>query len=228
MYCLTDDSIAPLPGVTYAPLGFYAGPSYDVTKPPKYFFTFRGGITTQGNQFVREHLHQIYKDFNRQDVVMEFFDRHASYKNPEAYNRLMDTAYALVPHGDQRWNFRFSEVIGACAIPVLIADGLTLPYSQLIDWGHASVRLSEAAVDKALNETISAALEVEDGLNSRLIRLLANPHALLEQLPSDPKRIQAMRENICRINKAYFATNQARLDALLQSALVITHQGHGR
>jgi hypothetical protein len=50
-----------------------------------------------------------------------------------------------VPHGHGRWNHRFSEVIAAGAIPVVIADGLILPFSQLIDWRHAAVRVMHAS-----------------------------------------------------------------------------------
>ena len=41
-----------------------------------------------------------------------------------------------------------SEAIAAGAIPVVIADGLDLPLSQLIQWEHASVRISESALGR--------------------------------------------------------------------------------
>ena len=35
-----------------------------------------------------------------------------------------------MPHGHQRFSHRFSEAVGACSIPVIIADGLTRPFDD--------------------------------------------------------------------------------------------------
>ena len=35
--------------------------------------------------------------------------------------------YAMSPHGDGRWSIRLSQIIGARAVPLLVADALTLP-----------------------------------------------------------------------------------------------------
>merc|ERR1740138_1668034 len=97
------------------------------------------------SQHVRAQLHQAFADFKSDDVVVEFFPRKHKYSSADraAYNDLLNTSYALVPHGDGRWNFRFSEVVGACAIPVVIADGITWPFNELINWTEASVWVSE-------------------------------------------------------------------------------------
>ena len=59
---------------------------------------------------------------------------------------LAESTYALVLHGDGRWSHRLIEAMGSGAIPVIVADGLTLPYEQLIDWTDVVVRLPEKAV----------------------------------------------------------------------------------
>ena len=65
-------------------------------------------------------------------------------KNKARYIRQMNTVYAIVPHGDNRWNYRFTETILAGAIPVIVSDGLEMPMGELIDWASASVRILEA------------------------------------------------------------------------------------
>jgi len=113
----------------------------------------------------------------------------------DSYNDLMNVSYGLVPHGDGRWNYRFSELVGACAIPVVLADGLTLPFEELIDWKDAAVLLQE--------DTLSL-----------------DPSSLLKQLPRDPAQIQKKRQKICEINDKFFATEEKRVTALLQSAAI--------
>merc|ERR1719478_218292 len=113
---------------------------------------------------------------------------------------LMDTAYVLVPHGDHRWNYRFTETVNACAIPVVIADGISLPFEQLIDWHDASVQLKEEVVKQSAD--------------------LAQPSLILDQLPSDPATIREMRRKVCNISKKYFRTNEKSWKALLQSAVL--------
>ena len=45
--------------------------------------------------------------------------------------------------GDQRWSHRFTEVLKAGAIPVVLSDGLQLPLEPLVDWARAAIVLPE-------------------------------------------------------------------------------------
>ena len=113
---------------------------------------------------------------------------------------LLKSRFALCPHGDGRWSFRLSEVIGAGAIPVVLADGLTLPYSQIIDWSKAAVILPERLIDQL----------IESGNNvTGLLALLPNMTVAL-----------AMSAEVRRINQHYFETSKKRDAALLASAIV--------
>ena len=58
-----------------------------------------------------------------------------------------------MPHGDGPWSFRFSEVVAAGVIPVIIADGLDLPMSQLVRWEDAAIRISEGALERMTSVT---------------------------------------------------------------------------
>ena len=107
-----------------------------------------------------------------------------------SYNALMDTVFVLVPRGDRRWSYRFSEAIGACAIPVIISDGLTLPFDELIDWTTAAVIVPEEQV-----------------------------HRLLDYLPSATRQ-KEMLAAVCEINDKYFATDEKRYRALYRAAEV--------
>lgn len=110
------------------------------------------------------------------------------------YEQSLDTDFALVLHEDGRWNFRFSEVIAAGAIPVVIADGPTLPFEQLIDWTAALVRIEEATIAR-----------------------MQTPDELLALLPTGVV-MQRMRETVYKISVVHFHGVQAR--AMQKLALV--------
>ena len=111
------------------------------------------------------------------------------------YKQLQDSDFALVPHGHARYNYRFSEAVGACAVPVVVADGLTLPFEPLVDWSRASVRISE--------HSWQSMRSLDD---------------LLRMLPSDPAVVLEMRHRVCAINAAYMWSEMARRDALILAA----------
>ena len=69
------------------------------------------------------------------------------------YAASLNTTFALVPHGDVPWSFRFSEVVAAGVIPVIVADGLDLPMSQLIRWEDAAIRISESTLERMTSVT---------------------------------------------------------------------------
>ena len=123
------------------------------------------------------------------------------------YNtRLMDSVFGLVPHGDGRWNYRFSEVIGAGSIPVILADGLTLPYEQIIDWSKAAVVLPENVIDQL----------IENG---------KGVDGLLALLPNK-MQARAMLVEVQRIYHTYFETPKKRDAALMAAAYVEAHCRH--
>ncbi|KAJ8605951.1 hypothetical protein CTAYLR_010799 [Chrysophaeum taylorii] len=72
--------------------------------------------------------------------------RFSSDEIVQSYDALLDTVFALIPRGDERWSFRFLEAVGAGAIPVIVSDGLTLPFENVIDWEDIVVRIPEDLV----------------------------------------------------------------------------------
>jgi len=116
----------------------------------------------------------------------------------ERYRRSMNSTFVLVPRGDNRWNYRFSEAVGACAIPVVLADGLSLPLEPLVDWSGAAVVVPEAAADDAAT--------------------------LLRWLPPR-QRWDEMLAAVCRINANHFATRQLRDRSIVDAALLLLRNG---
>lgn len=114
------------------------------------------------NYSVRGELNRIFNIVNKQNFGWEprpglpkginfscsgrQKGRFSSEERRRMYDDILDTDYAIVPRGDERWSFRFLEAIGAGAVPVIVADGLTLPLAHLIDWENIVVRIPEAAV----------------------------------------------------------------------------------
>jgi len=218
-HILTDNHAPLLPGVTMAPPVYYSGPPVSPFENSHYFLTFRGSMNDgyYGSAHVRSDL-QMFKDFQSPDVVVELLPFHHQHtaEDVQIYNGLLNTSYGLVPHGDGRWNFRFSEVIGACAIPVIIADGLTLPFEELIDWKAAAVVLEEATFMSELNERFQGQY---DGAKA-YSHMLMHPEHLLEHLSTNLDDIQEMRRRVCEINDMYFSSDEKRITALLKSAAV--------
>jgi hypothetical protein len=119
-------------------------------------------------------------------------------------NFLATSDFSLVLHGHRRWSYRLSEVVSACSVPVIIADGLTLPCEQLIDWSIFSVRISEA--------------------DFYSMEQVADITALL---PTDPVSVRKMRHHACAVKNLYFDTVQARQRCLYLSAASLVSQKRG-
>lgn len=81
-----------------------------------------------------------------------------------------------------------------CSLPVVLADGLTLPCSQLIDWPQISRRVRESGDIK---------LEL-----------------LLRKLPWDKKRVRRMRHEACAYSELFFGSDQSHDRCLFLSAAV--------
>lgn len=72
------------------------------------------------------------------------------------YLGFFDSTCALVPKGGGQATRRLVEVLEAGAVPVLVADGLTLPFEPLVDWSHAAVWVEESATIAHMRANVAA------------------------------------------------------------------------
>ena len=217
----SNDSV-PLPGVTIPPPKFYQGTPW-AGRQGRYVITFTGACRKQSrSDRVRSKLRELSRMPATSPLMriactedMRFSGAKQATTIPEKqrfgstvladgdsayYKQLQDSDFALVPHGRARYNYRFSEAVGACAVPVVVADGLTLPFEPLVDWSRASVRISE--------HSWQSMRSLDD---------------LLRMLPSDPAVVLEMRHRVCAINAAYMWSEMARRDALILAASAHTY-----
>ncbi|CAK0828414.1 unnamed protein product [Prorocentrum cordatum] len=219
------DHIARFPGITVAPPVFFEGPAPNLDVVPPYTLTFRGSLrmrNSMGPNHPRRMIAEVAKHLtDRADVAIEWLnkslpdwkqggDRLVQKSDRERYMELMNTKFVLMLRGVDRWSYRFSEAIGACAIPVLISHspkfGLTLPYEELINWSQHVIVLSQILGKKNEADTLR--------------KLNQTPRLLVDSLPSDPETIQTMRRKICALNDEFFSTAKKRAEATLRAAAI--------
>lgn len=147
-HVLTDDMIPALNGFTIPP-PFKFPVNRIRSKPDKnYLISFKGSCDNVG-WFgcceIRKHMKTIFALPSKHSVLFQdTADKGVSNDENVYYELLSTSTFGLVLHGHGRWSFRLIEVMGSGAIPVVVADGLTLPFEDLIDYDHALIRVSEA------------------------------------------------------------------------------------
>jgi hypothetical protein len=152
--------------------------------------------------------HKIKKFHNGKDVIVKLTSFKADCKNHKDKNLaedqksesekkhcgageyeelMMNTDFAFVVRGDNLYSYRFLEVLSAGAIPVVFSDGWTLPFHEVIDYAQFTVVIHEKEWATAMD----------------VIRNIT------------PARVCAMRKEVRRAYKAYFATFDAQLETFM-------------
>jgi hypothetical protein len=193
-------------GVTLPPeIGFYKlNLFYPQTKTFEYLLVFRGACSTH----IRRALTQIFanRSAGEEDVLIEWTKDCAKdaiqASEPPNYDDMMATArFCLLPRGDRRWTYRLMDALARGCIPVFVADGLSLPFEQLIPWDKISIRIPQRLVDLGLTDS-SMAAEVKGIIISQLRRF------------SD-EFIMKVQSRISAIFTEYFLTEEKRALATL-------------
>lgn len=203
-----NDTAVPLPGVTIPAQSHHSSQLYDPETPPKYFMTFRGGL----HGSVRKKIVNAFKKYKKKGVVVETGGPNG--KGIKRYLELLNSSYVLVPAGHGRWSYRLAEVVESCAIPVIMADGLTLPYEELIDWNSIAIVLKEDVMDEASRSLTKTG----EGHENQFNNILLNPKKMLSLLPHDPNMIKAKRKRVCEISTQYFNSKRKQFESMLKSA----------
>jgi hypothetical protein len=197
---LGSDGEHVLSGVTVPSPVRFAGERLSLDAPRPHLMSFQGDcekLGWGGSCDARRELEELARRSGELEPRVVYRNTADSDVDTSrnAYNKLLtNSTFSLVIHGHGRWSHRFAESLGAGAIPVVVADGLTLPFEQLIDYGKLTVRIPERAVSSATN--------IDD---------------VLAFLPSDPAVIKVMQRNASRVADTFFGQRNS-VDWLLLAA----------
>jgi len=124
----------------------------------------------------------------------------ASYEPHGDYlKKMLRATFCLSPRGDTSSSKRTYESIAAGCIPVIIADGLRLPFERWLDWTAFSVRVKEAS---ALADPLSVLRTLRAIPAARVAAMQAalreaRPHFLWHLDPSRPSAVDAILREMC-------------------------------
>ena len=132
------------------------------TKPPKYLLTFKG----TDDWWAR---HKVGSLNNGKDVriVLTRFKANCMQRKDESHKKskvssttacgggefsdlMVNTTFGLVIRGDNLYSYRFLETLSAGTIPVILSDGWTLPFHEVIDYSKFAIVLREKQWDQIL------------------------------------------------------------------------------
>ncbi|XP_042512868.1 probable beta-1,4-xylosyltransferase IRX10L [Macadamia integrifolia] len=133
---------------------YFRGLFYDNGKDPETVHYARGARASLWENFKNNHLFDIS------------FEHTRTY-----YEDLQRSVFCLCPLGWAPWSPRLVEASIFGCIPVIIADGIVLPFSDTIPWKEIGVFVAEEDVYKL--DTILTSIPEE--VIVRKQRLLANP-----------------------------------------------------
>lgn len=189
-----------LPGVTLPAVNFISHfKKIEEEKKNKYLISFSGDINNDDydgySSGIRKKMDNLFKNNDNKRVYYN-----DSKSNPTSLDTYKDitynSVYGLCPHGDGRWNrYRLLELVNYNTIPVIIADGITLPYEQIINWDLAIIRIKEDKFKKC-----------------------NNLDEFLKLLPKNKNRIIKMKKNLNKI-KNVFKSEDIILKNLLKCCL---------
>ena len=101
----------------------------------KYLLSFKGRLTSA----LRHAMMFLH---NGKDIIV--MHKNWDIRGRFDYDDLMlHSEFVLVPRGNGMYSYRLSEAIASGAIPVVIADHYTLPFSEFLNWKDFAVIVPE-------------------------------------------------------------------------------------
>ena len=96
----------------------------------------------------RPHRWWVTTTATTRTIVLRYFNEQEMHQsivaNMSYVDVLAETAFGLTPRGDNKFSYRFTEVLSAGAIPVYHGDNYVFPFRpEIIDWTKCAVILPE-------------------------------------------------------------------------------------
>lgn len=141
----------PLRDVVVPPPIFLLGPpNYKLPADRPFLVSFRGTVWDNPHYSlgVRQRLQTLHQQGRASSLVF-----HNASTDSKAYHlELISSRFYLCVGGWQPWSPRLFEAIEMGAIPVIIADGIELPFERFLDWRLFSVKVLHQNVDTMVNK----------------------------------------------------------------------------
>lgn len=119
-----------------------------------YLASFQGSYATHPVRAQAARAISKEKQTKVVDTGSWFFEQQGKEEKRESYIDLLGRSrVTLCPRGTGPGTIRFWEALAMGSVPMLIADGLELPFEDQINWSEFIIRVPEASAKKA-NEFI--------------------------------------------------------------------------
>nr|APW77262.1 IRX10_7 [Plantago ovata] len=182
--CLKDGSIVIPPYVDSQKMQARLVPS---NTPRSIFAYFRGQFydlvnDPEGGNYARGARAALWENFKDNPL----FNISSERSSTTYYEDMQRARFCLCPLGWSPWSPRLVEAVVFGCIPVIIADGIVLPFEDAIPWEEIGIFVAEK--DVPMLDKILTSVPVDE--ISRKQRLLAKPsikQAMLYPQPSQPR-----------------------------------------
>jgi hypothetical protein len=149
--------------------------------------SFRGPVRSQLKELDNGNDVIIMDNLDRLEKSNSLNDRNGS--RGERYRQLLATSqFSAVPRGDNLYSYRFTEVLSAGAIPVIVADSWVLPLCSEIlggeGWKDLAVIIPESQISSTVDILRGISFEKKCEMRRRAYglyqRYLSSPEAIVE------------------------------------------------
>lgn len=130
----------------------------DLHRPRKYLLTFKGSIQDTLQPYYQHRWLAAEYLYHEPDVAIDAQCKHktlfgdtvtyAPYDNPSQDNfddLMVNSTFAFCPGGSHVTSFRFTEVLSAGSIPVLLPE-IVPPFFPEVDWSECVIVVSQARI----------------------------------------------------------------------------------
>jgi Exostosin family len=123
-----------------------------------FFVTYTGNLRNGYNPRFGARLRFYDMHDNKDILIRRYFD--PEYKESIlanwTYTKLLaNSVFSLAPRGDNKFSYKFTEVLSRGAIPVVLADDWMYPFRpELVDWSECVVILPEKYAGEAAIEVL--------------------------------------------------------------------------